>query len=109
MFRSTVVQRIVPGLALAAAAFYAGATGMAGPGPAVAHAQAAASAPFVQGLGPQGFGFYAAPGAAAAPAAPRLAVPAQTRPAGRSVGPGVRNWATGNRVPSHRPWLRSRS
>lgn len=89
-------------------------------------AQAVATSPYVYGYGPQGLGYYlvptapaavAAPAAPAAtvapaPAAPRLTVPSQPSRAtsgGGSVGPGARNWATGNRVPSHRPWLRSRS
>jgi hypothetical protein len=86
-------------------------------------AQAVATSPYVYGYGPQGLGYYlvptapvavaapAAPAAVAAPAAPRLTVPSQPSQArsGGAVGPGARNWATGNRVPSHRPWLRSRS
>ncbi|MDG3002836.1 hypothetical protein [Paludisphaera mucosa] len=111
MLRSSFVKRIVPSLALAATALFAIAIGPLGVSAALAQA---ASAPFVFGFGPQGLNYYAAPGVAAAPvAAPRLTVPTQTRAAtssgSRSVGPGARNWATGNRVPSHRPWLRSRS
>ena len=92
---------------------------------AAAQAQGVWTSPYVYGYGPQGLGYYLVPGAiapaaptapvaapAAAPtAAPRLATPAPTvrSSGGGSVGPGARNWATGNRVPSHRPWLRSRS
>jgi hypothetical protein len=43
---------------------------------------------------------------------PALAEPAPAPQAAqnrsRSVGPGARNWATGNRVPLHRPWMRPR-
>lgn len=110
-FRSPVVMRIIASIALAATALCAGSVGLLGP--QSLRAQAVASAPFVHGLGPQGLGYYAVPGVAAAAAGPRLTVPTQARAStssgGRSVGPGARNWATGNRVPSHRPWLRSRS
>ncbi|AMV38286.1 hypothetical protein [Planctomyces sp. SH-PL62] len=103
--RSSLVKRSLPVAALAVwTAALAGAAAF----------QAPAQAPYIYGYGPQGLGYYAVPGVVPAPAvAPRLTVPTQARPsapaAGRSVGPGSRNWATGNRVPSHRPWLRSRS
>ncbi len=70
-----------------------------------------AAPPFVYSSGYQGFGYYANPGVQLAPAAPARPV-VQPRTSGgagaRSVGPGARNWATGSRVPLHRPWLRSR-
>jgi hypothetical protein len=76
--------------------------GLLAGGGAQARAQAR-PAPFVYRAGPQGVGYYAAP--AAAPV--RAAAPAPAaRP--RSVGPGARNYATGNRVPLHRPWMRAR-
>ena len=52
---------------------------------------------FVYAPGAQGYTYYAAP------AAPRQPAATTNRP--RTVGPGARNWATGNRVPLHRPWL----
>ncbi len=61
--------------------------------------------PFIYGSGPQGFGYYPNPAFQAAPAPVQQVAP-QARPA--TVGPGARNWATGNRSPLHRPWLRSR-
>jgi hypothetical protein len=110
MLRSSVVKRIVPSLALAATALFVVALAPLGLSAALAQA---ASAPFVFGSGPQGLTYYAVPGTAAPAAAPRLAAPARPRAAtssgARSVGPGARNFATGNRVPSHRPWLRARS
>ncbi|APW60666.1 hypothetical protein [Paludisphaera borealis] len=69
-------------------------------------APAAAPAPYFYGAGAQGFGYYVTPGLQAATAAAPVQVAAR-RP--QTVGPGARNWATGSRVPLHRPWLKSRS
>lgn len=73
--------------------------------------QAAPVAPFVYRSGPQGVGYYPAPAVAVAPAPARAVAPAPApaqaqRP--RTVGPGARNFSTGNRIPLHRPWLRAR-
>lgn len=101
-----------------------GAASLATAAAVAAAAQAVATSPYVYGYGPQGLGYYLVPGApaavaptapaaVAAPARPTLTVPARqpsrSTSSGGSVGPGSRNFATGNRVPSHRPWLRSRS
>jgi hypothetical protein len=64
-----------------------------------------APAPYYYGAGAQGFGYYVTPQVQAANATAPVQV--ATRRSG-SVGPGNRNWATGNRVPLHRPWLNSR-
>jgi hypothetical protein len=68
--------------------------------PAVA-SQVAQTPGFTTRSGAQGFGYYAVP--AARPAQVQTA----NRP--RSVGPGTRNFSTGNRVGLHRPWMRARS
>lgn len=90
----THLLRVLAGIAL-----------VAGAGAASALAQATAPAPFIYGSGPQGFGYYPNPAVQQAPATVQQVAP-QPRPG--SVGPGARNWATGNRSPLHRPWLRSR-
>jgi hypothetical protein len=84
---------------------------VASPSPAAPQAPAAptiaaptVAAPYYYGGGAQGFGYHVTPQPAARGPA-QSAV--RSRPA--TVGPGARNWATGNRVPLHRPWLRSRS
>jgi hypothetical protein len=65
---------------------------------------------YYYGPGFQGYGYYAVPGYQAAPAAPaQVAAARPSAPRSQTVGPGARNWATGNRVPLHRPWLRSRN
>jgi hypothetical protein len=69
-------------------------------------ATAAAPAPYFYGAGAQGFGYYVTPQLQAATAAAPVQLAAR-RP--QTVGPGARNWATGSRVPLHRPWLKSRS
>ena len=100
-------KRVVSSVAIVAAALAVGTL----TSPAI-RAQAVAAVPYYYyGVGPQGIGYYytAAPTAQPAPAvaaAPVITMPAQA-PAS-AVGPGVRNWATGNRLPLHRPWLRSR-
>jgi hypothetical protein len=65
-------------------------------------AQAIPVPPFVYQSGPQGLGYYPNP------AAVRAAPAASSRP--RTVGhsPRSRNWATGNRSPLPRPWMRAR-
>jgi hypothetical protein len=64
---------------------------------------------YVYRPGVQGFGYYPVPAAAPAPAPAPGVVAAPAPAATRStVGPGNRNWTTGNRVNLHRPWLRSR-
>jgi hypothetical protein len=68
-------------------------------------AQAASAPPFVYRLGPQGVGYYASPTPTTSPV--QAAPAARTQP--RSVGPGVRNWATGRRSPLHRPWMQARN
>lgn len=65
-------------------------------------AQAATTPPFAYRPGPQGVGYYASPAPRATPAPA-----AGNRP--RTVGPRARNWATGNRVPLHRPWMRAKN
>ena len=71
-----------------------------------AHAtQTSSSPPFVYRQGPQGVGYYASPAPASSPV--QTAPAAVNRP--RTVGPGVRNWATGRRSPLHRPWMQARS
>lgn len=70
---------------------------------ALAASQGGSTPRFTYGSGARGVGYQATrsmPSQAARPAA------ASARPA--TVGPGARNWATGNRVPLHRPWLSSR-
>lgn len=71
-------------------------------------AQSAPSpAPYYYGGGAQGVGYYVTPQLKAATATATAPVQiAARRP--QTVGPGARNWATGNRVPLHRPWLNSR-
>src|SRR5262245_39170827 len=61
---------------------------------------------FGYGPGAQGYGYHPAPQAVAAP---RQTTGSTTSSRPRTVGPGVRNWATGNRVPLHRPWMQARS
>jgi hypothetical protein len=64
--------------------------------------QARAAQPrFVYASGARGAGYYPSPG-------PRSAARAQTTSSRRTVGPGVRDWTTGQRTNMHRPWLRSR-
>lgn len=58
-------------------------------------AQQAAAPRYVYASGAQGVRYYPAPAAQAAP-----------RP--RTVGPGVRNWATGQKLGMHKPWLQAR-
>ena len=62
---------------------------------AAAPVSAVQAAPrFTYSNGARGFGYYQArPQAAARP---------------QTVGPGARNWATGNRVPLARPWMNAR-
>jgi hypothetical protein len=76
--------------------------------------QVATAPRFVYGPGARGYGYSPSPRAATAPQQPAGA--ATSRPSAgsstssrpRTVGPGARNWATGNRVPLHRPWMRAR-
>jgi hypothetical protein len=82
------------------------ATSPAAPDPSQVQA-APVAAPYYYGAGAQGFGYYVAPDTRPAPA--RAPVQSASRGRPSTVGPGARNWATGNRVPLHRPWLRSRS
>jgi hypothetical protein len=66
--------------------------------------QAPASPRYTYATGPRGVGYYPTSGPQAVS---RPSRPAATgRPA--TVGPGARNWTTGNRISLHRPWLRSR-
>lgn len=67
--------------------------------------QAAQTPRFVYRQGSQGVGYYASPTAQPAPAAAGTTVASRSR----TVGPNNRNWATGNRVPLHRPWMRARN
>jgi hypothetical protein len=130
-------KRIGRQLAIATAGLLAAATWGAGSVSAQAQpaqaAQTVTQPMYVYMLGPQGYGYYyvapqvqttpvAQPAPATQPAPVRqsqTAPPAQTivpsRAAnptqystGQRVGPGIRNWATGNRVPLHRPWLNAR-
>lgn len=70
--------------------------------PTTTHAR---PAPYYYGGGAQGLGYYVTPQLQTATATAPVQVAAR-RP--QTVGPGARNWATGNRVPLHRPWLNSR-
>jgi hypothetical protein len=94
--RRIAAWTIPPLLGLAAWGLLAGAAALARQAPA---------APFVYRTGPQGVGFYAAPAASPGRVVANAPAPA-ARP--RTVGPGARNFSTGNRVPLHRPWLRAR-
>ncbi len=67
---------------------------MAGVLAAVPTAALQAAPRFTYGNGAQGFGYYQNR--------------AQAAPRPRTVGPGARNWATGNRVPLARPWMNAR-
>lgn len=68
-------------------------------------AQVAQAPAFTYRIGPQGSGFYST---ATAPRAAATQPRAAATTSGRTVGPGARNWSTGNRVGLHRPWLQSR-
>lgn len=71
----------------------------------LAVAQTVTAPRYIYGPGAQGYGYSQSPRVAVAARQPAAAA-ASNRP--RTVGPGARNWATGNRTPLHRPWLRAR-
>lgn len=66
---------------------------------------------YVYASGFNGVQYYGNPGVQAAIAnaapAPRTTRNSGARP--RTVGPGVRDWTTGQRLGSHKPWIRARS
>ena len=99
------VRFLLASKALRAVAASTGVALAMSPGAMLVAMQANPQAPrFVYAAGPQGVRYYASPGPQAA-AQPRTQA-AAARP--RSVGPGTRDWTTGQKLGSHKPWLRSR-